>query len=90
MKKITVKPVVKTYASILFTGLLLGASIQFLVLWLISRPIHKELWFTWNHTNEVKFARERWELTQEAAKQLYYEDYKMDGITIVKPVKEAK
>lgn len=90
MKKITIKPIAKTYMSILFTGLLVGASLQLLVLWLMSRPIHKELWFTWTHAKEVKYARERWELTQEAAKQLYYDDYKMEGITIVKPVKETK
>ena len=80
----------RTYVAIAFTGLLLGASIQLLVLFLMSRSVHKELWFTWTHAKEVKYARERWELTQEAAKQLYYDDYKMEGITIVKPIKEAK
>lgn len=74
----------------IYTGItffLIGAFAQLFVLWIMSRSIQKEIWFTWTHPKEVEFARHRFELIQEASRRLYFEDYKMEGMTIIKPIK---
>lgn len=80
----------RPWKAIVYSGItffLLGASLQLGFLWVLSRSFRQELWFTWTHPKEVQFARERFELIQEASRKLYFEDYNMEGVTIIKPVK---